>query len=62
MSRARAWRWHTVGRESTRSAAGAGSRIGATSRDRYRRDRWWRLGGGSEGGNHDDPDRLLRRC
>ena len=50
-----------LGRESNRSAAGAGGRTGSPTGRRDRRDRRSRCGVGGQGGNHDDPHRLHRR-
>src|SRR5262245_2561814 len=44
---------------SSRSTAGAGGRTGSPTGRRDRRGRRWRVCG--QGGNHDDPYRLLRR-
>ena len=49
-----------LGRESNRSAAGAGGRIGSPTGRRDRGDPGDRFGDGSQGGNHDDPHRLQR--
>ena len=50
-----------LGRESDRSAAGAGGRTGSPTGRRDRRARRYRCGVGGQGGNHDDPHRLHRR-
>ena len=51
-----------LGRESNRSAAGAGGRTGSPAGRRDRHDRRSPFGVRGQGGNHDDPHRLRRRA